>query len=59
MKFKTIYSIFKIYNNIFDNGALIPKLHNIPLASCFFTNLPFLFSQLEHFTLFVFTTRTF
>ena len=33
---------------IFYKGVLIPKDDKIPFASCFFTNLDFLFPQTEH-----------
>ena len=33
---------------IFDKGVLIPKDDKIRFASCFFTNLDFLFPQIEH-----------
>ena len=40
----------KIFNpGIFDKGVLIPKDDEIPFASCFFTNLDFLFPQIEQF----------
>ena len=32
---------------IFDKGVLIPKEDKIPFASCFFTNLDFLFPHTE------------
>ena len=34
-------------SGIFDKGVLIPKEYQIPFASCFFTNLDFLFPQIE------------
>ena len=35
-------------SGFFDKGVLIPKEDKIPFASCFFTNLDFLFPQIEH-----------
>ena len=46
--------IIRVYENktfnpgIFDKRVLIPKDYKIPFASCFFTNLLFLFPQIEH-----------